>query len=377
MFRRPSAPLSLAVLTGLSALALASACSSPPPPEPPPPPPPPPAQPAAKVEEPPPPPPEPTPEEKKKAEAAQKLVADFEKLEVTSKAEAERWTPELRKEVKALAEKSYPDLKTALKAVLASKHRRPDSAARDQYRHPAETLAFFGVKPTSKVFEYGPGEGWYTELLAPTLAAKGKLVVNTLDPAGSKEVRGTLYAQRLSRFLTNGAEVYGKVQPVITSNTEPKLGDEGALDVALVIRGLHGMYNQKTMKGWLAEIHRSLKPGGVLGVVQHRAKDDANPDESSKQGYLPEKFVISEIEAAGFKLAGKSEINANPKDTKDYAAGVWALPPSLEGGDKDKDKFLAIGESDRMTLKFTKVAAPKAPAAAKAAPAPKAAPGKK
>ena len=302
------------------------------------------------------PPPEPTPEEKKKLEDAKKLEADFVKLDQDTKAETARWTPELHADAKALSDKAYPDLKSAMKAVLAGKHRKPGHEARDKQRHPAETLAFFGVKPTMQVFEYGPGEGWYTEILAPTLAAKGKLVVNTADPAGARELRGTLYAQRLAGFLGTSSEAYGKVQPVIVG-TPPKIGAEAAFDVALVFRGLHGMVNGKTLAAWLTEIHRTLKPGGVLGIEQHRAKDDASPEDSAKKGYLPQPWVISQIEAAGFKLAGKSEINANPKDTKDHPDGVWDLPPTLQAGDKDKDKYVAIGESDRMTLKFTKVVA--------------------
>jgi predicted methyltransferase len=143
------------------------------------------------------------------------------------------------------------------------------------------------------------------------------------------------------------------------------------------------MVQQNKMGEWLAEIQKALKPNGVLGIEQHRAKPDANPEESAKKGYLPEKWVIEKIEAAGFKLAGKSEINANAKDTKDYADGVWTLPPSYRLGDKDHGKYAAIGESDRMTLKFVKVAkaAPKAdkpPTTAKpTAPATPAAPAKK
>ena len=120
------------------------------------------------------------------------------------------------------------------------------------------------------------------------------------------------------------------------------------------MRGLHGMVNGGTIDTWLKEFHDALKPKGTLGIEQHRAKADAVAEESSKQGYLPEKWVIEKIEAAGFKLAGKSEINANPKDTKDHPNGVWTLPPNLALGDTDRDKYVAIGESDRMTLKFTK-----------------------
>ena len=307
---------------------------------------------------------EPTPEElkkaaddKKKADAAAKLVADRAKWETDSQAEAARWTPEVHADAKKIGSAKYPTLKAALKAALAGKYRKPASVARDSQRHPAETLEFFGLKPTMTVLEYGPGEGWYTELLAPTLAAKGKLMVTNNDPNGPPESRGTFYGQRFKRFLDNGPEIYGKVETVITRGPTPKLDIDGKLDMIILCRELHGMHQNKIVPAFIAEAFKALKPGGVLGVEQHRAPEGANPDESAKKGYLPEAFVIQQAEAAGFKLAGKSEINANPKDTKDYAEGVWTLPPSFELKDKDHDKYAAIGESDRMTLKFVKPSA--------------------
>jgi predicted methyltransferase len=149
----------------------------------------------------------------------------------------------------------------------------------------------------------------------------------------------------------------------------------------IIMRGVHGMVNGNTLGAWLGEIQRALKPGGVLGIEEHRAPADANPAETSKKGYVPEKWLVDQIEAAGFKLAGKSEINANPKDTKDYADGVWTLPPTFRLKDKDHDKYAAIGESDRMTLKFVKASAKvaeasggKAPEKGSAKPAEKTAP---
>lgn len=300
--------------------------------------------------------PEPTPEEKKKAEAARELAEDRAKMEADTKAEAARWTPELRAEAKKLAETKHANLKAGIGAALKGKHRKPVSAERDKYRHPLETLEFFGLKPTMTVVEYGPGEGWYTELLAPTLATQGKLIVTTTDPAGPPDQRATFYGERLKRFLDNAPEVYGKVERVVIDSKKPSFGMEGKVDVVLAFRTMHGMHRDKLLGTFLAEVHKALKPNGVLAVEQHRAKADANPDESAKAGYLPEAFVIQQVEAAGFKLAGKSEINANPKDTKDYAEGVWALPPTFAMKDKDRQKYADIGESDRMTLKFTKVA---------------------
>jgi predicted methyltransferase len=309
--------------------------------------------------------PEPTAEEKKKAADLKELADDRAKFEADAKTELARWTPELHAEAKALASKTYATPKAALDAVLASKHRKPGNADRDKYRHPAETLTFFGWKPTMTVLEYGPGEGWYTELLAPALATKGKLLVTATDPKGPIDQRSTLYGQRLQSFLDTSPEAYGKVErAMLTDQNKPALNLKETVDLALVFRGMHGWTRQNLTSAWLAEIHAALKPNGVLGIEQHRAKPDAKPEDASKTGYLPEAWVIQQVEAAGFKLAGKSEINANPKDTKDYPEGVWTLPPSFELKDKDHDKYAAIGESDRMTLKFTKVAAKAAPKAA-------------
>ena len=227
----------------------------------------------------------------------------------------------------------------------------------------------------STVIDFSPGDGWYTELLAPATAKKGKYVGTSGDAHGDESAPGTLRAQKWEGFLKTSPELYGKVETVTTDGKNPALpGMDGKADMVIVMRGLHGMVNQGTLDGWLAAFHTSLKNGGILGIEEHRAPADANPTDSSKKGYLPEKFVIEKIEAAGFKLAGKSEINANKADTKDYPDGVWTLPPTLEKGETDKAKYTAIGESDRMTLKFTKVAKKDAAAAPAAKPGSTAAP---
>jgi predicted methyltransferase len=341
-------------LAYLLAVALAG-CGSSPPPDPIAPPEPPPVEPEpAPIAAPEP--VEPSAEELAKEKALQQLEAERRKLETEHAAELKRWTPELRAEAKALAEKKYPSTRAALKSVLAGKHRRPVSVERDPQRRPLETLTFFGFAPTQTVLEYGPGEGWYTELLAPALASRGKLIVTSTDPNGPASERSTLYARRLQLFLEKSPEAYGKVETIIIDPKAPKLGLEGSVDLAIVIRGMHGMHNNKLLDGWLAEFHRALKPKGVLGVVQHRAPADADIDQSSKQGYLPEPWLIEKIEASGFKLAAKSELNANPKDTRQHPDGVWSLPPTLRSG--DPEKYANIGESDRMTLKFVKRPAP-------------------
>ena len=363
-----------ALFGSFALLSLLVACGGEPPPAPVPPAPPP----APVVEAKPvdPPKSEPTAEEKKKAEQLEALAKDRTKMEAEHKAELARWTPELHAEAKALGDKTFPTGKAAVQAAMASKARKPGDADRDKYRHPAETLEFAGFKPGMTVLELGPGEGWYTELLALSLAKKGKLIVASNDANGAADDRGTLYGQRFKLFLETSPELYGKVELVPVDFKAPKLPQEGAVDMVVLFRELHGLVNNNKLTDWLAELHKTLKPNGVLVVEQHRAKADATAEESAKKGYLPEKWVIEKIEAAGFKLAGKSEVNANAKDTKDYADGVWTLPPSYRLGDKDREKYAAIGESDRMTLKFTKVA-PKAAPKATDKPAAPAAPAKK
>lgn len=312
-------------------------------------------------------PPELSPEEKKKAEDLKSLEADRADWKKKHEAEVARWTPEVHAAAKSLAEKSFPNGKAAITALAASKHRAPGNAERDKARHPVETLEFFGFKPTMSVLDVGPGEGWYTELLAPALAKQGKYAATNGDANGPADARPTFYAQRFKSFLETSPEAYGKVETVVVDGKAPKLGKENTYDLIIVMRGVHGMVNGKTWHTWLDEAHKALKPNGVLGIEEHRAAAGANVEETAKKGYVPEKYVVESAENHGFKLAAKSEINANAKDTKDYADGVWALPPTLRGGDKDKDKFAAIGESDRMTLKFTKVGGASAAAAPAAA----------
>ncbi len=293
-------------------------------------------------------------EEKKKAAAAKELAADRAKWQTEAGAEDARFTAEIHAASKKLAEEKYASIDAAMKAVLAGKHRSPVNAERDKDRHPLETLKFFGLTPKMTVLEYGPGGGWYTEVLAPTLAAQGKLIVTTTDPNGPPDARSTFYAERLKRFLDRAPELYGKVERIVIDSKNPQFNMDGKVDMVVVMRAMHNLHRDKLLPGFLAQSFKALKPGGILAVEQHRAKADANPDESALKGYLPEAFVISQAEAAGFKLDKKSEINANPKDTKDYPEGVWTLPPTFELGDKDRAKYAAIGESDRMTLRFVK-----------------------
>jgi len=295
---------------------------------------------------------------KQNAEDALPADKDYADADATAKTETDRFTPELRARAKALADANYPTARAGLTAALKSPHRKPGAEARDQYRHPVETLEFLGFTPKMTVLEYGPGEGWYTELLAPVLAKHGKLIVTTADPNGPKGDRGTLGAHRLALFLDKSPELFGKVERVVVDSKNPSLPEDGTVDLALVFRSLHGMHRGHSVPAWLTAIHRALKPHGVLGIEQHRAKPGTNPDETAERGYLPEAWVIDQVERAGFKLVAKSELNANPKD---YPEGVWTLPPTFRLKDKDRDRYAAIGESDRMTLKFVKVEAGESP----------------
>ncbi|MGK3987156.1 hypothetical protein WME99_29215 [Sorangium sp. So ce136] len=294
-------------------------------------------------------------EEKKKAELA-KLAEDTKAMEAKADQEAARFDDALKAEVKALVAANHPNAGAALRAALKGKYRAQGNAERDPARHPVETLEFFGLKPTSTVLELGAGEGWYTELLAPVLTKKGKLIITSFDPNGPAESRNTLYGKRVKRMLEKSPDLFGKVDVVVIDRDNPKLGLEGKVDLVLAIREAHNWHRSGKFDTYVAEAFKALKPGGVFGIVQHRAKADANPDESAKQGYLPEAWVIQKVESAGFKLGNKSEVNANPKDTKDYPEGVWTLPPNFRLGDKDRARYAAIGESDRMTLKFVKPA---------------------
>jgi predicted methyltransferase len=237
-----------------------------------------------------------------------------------------------------------------LATVLAGSHRSEKNRARDVYRHPVETLTFFGLREDMTVLELWPGGGWYTEILAPVLKDKGKLIVTSADPNGP-ESNQTSNARKLRDTLATNAPIYGDVKMAIVAPPEKvELGPPNSVDMVLTFRNLHNWIKAGTAEKIMAAAFAVLKPGGVLGLVEHRA----NPGQDISTGYVEEAVAIRYAESAGFKLAEKSEINVNPKDTKDHPEGVWTLPPSLRLKDKDRDKYLAIGESDRMTLKFVK-----------------------
>ncbi len=286
---------------------------------------------------------------------AEKLAKGMADVEAAAAKEKARWTPEITKAAVAVRDQNAKDTPTALTAILASPHREPGNKDRDAARHPVETLTFFGLKPTSTVVELGAGGGWYTEILAPFLANHGKLIVAGPDANTPANAMSTVSGKALDLFLAKSPEIFGKVQRVgITTPDTLKLGPDNSVDVVLAIREMHNWQRRGELDKYLAAIHAVLKPGGTFGLVAHRAAPGTKGEDTAESGYLAEQWVIDHVTAAGFELADKSEINANSKDTKDYPKGVWTLPPNYSEGDKDKAKYTAIGESDRMTLKFKK-----------------------
>ena len=239
----------------------------------------------------------------------------------------------------------------AIAAAVAAPTRTPANVARDAARHPTETLAFFGVKPGDTVVELWPGGGWYTEILAPLTQSGG----GTLYAAAPWE-RGL---NTIRKWQEAKPDAYGavKLAEFPATGAGPKVPD-GSADVVLTFRNVHnwrfgGM--DKTVEAF-QQIYAMLKPGGVLGVVDHRLPEAMDSALEEKSGYMKRSSIVAFAEAAGFKLAGESEVNANPRDTHDYEKGVWSLPPTLTNKDVDREKYVAIGESDRMTLKFVKPA---------------------
>lgn len=243
-----------------------------------------------------------------------------------------------------------------LDAAIAGAHRSDANKKRDQYRHPKETLLFFGLKPDMTVVEISPGGGWYTDILAPVLKDKGKYIGAHNNPDGSPAAQKGR-AAFIDRKTAN-PDVFGKM--VVTSfgkGIENNISAPGSADMVLTFRNVHNWDAAGFAPQAFQAFYTALKPGGVLGVVEHRMPEGRELTEAArKSGYMKQSEIVRLAEAAGFKLAAKSEVNANPKDTADWPAGVWTLPPNLSQGDKDREKYLAIGESDRMTLKFVKPA---------------------
>ncbi len=228
-----------------------------------------------------------------------------------------------------------------LAAAIASPRRSPANVARDRYRHPAELLAFFGLRPTQSVLELQPGGGYWTEILAPYLRAHGSYTGAITDLTPHEQDLKAAFARKFPGVHT------------VPFGHGP-LGAPDSYDLILSFRNLHDWMAQDRATALLQAVYAALKPGGVFGIEDHRAPTTAPQDPKAKNGYVREDYAKALIESVGFKFVAASEIGANPKDTKTYPDGVWSLPPTLREGQTNRAKYLAIGESDRWTLKFTK-----------------------
>lgn len=238
--------------------------------------------------------------------------------------------------------------------ALGGDQRSEANRARDEARHPRETLEFFGLREGMTVVELSPGGGWYTEILAPLVTESGTLYAAHFGlNAPSAYFRNALggYLQKLA----GNQELYGKV---VVTQLQPPLHTEvappGSADLVVAFRNIHSWMRNGVLDDVMAAAFQALKPGGTLGIVQHRGVGELNEEQMASTGYVTEAHMIAAAEAAGFTLSARSEINANPRDTRDHPQGVWSLPPALVGGDEGREHFLAIGETDRMTLRFSK-----------------------
>ena len=249
---------------------------------------------------------------------------------------------------RAAAASVYAD--TSIAAAVDAPSRTPANVARDQYRHPRETLSFFGVEPDDTVVEIWPGGGWYTEILAPLLAENGTYYA----AANGNGLNG------VKALKAKDAALYGKARlasfPMGRPGANEPAVPPGTADVVLTFRNVHNWMMGETpfAEEAFRQMFAMLKPGGTLGVVEHRLPEGADAARERTSGYVKVSTVRRLAEQAGFRLVAQSEINANPRDTADHANGVWALPPVVRGGDADRARFVGIGESDRMTLKFVK-----------------------
>jgi predicted methyltransferase len=249
---------------------------------------------------------------------------------------------------------NHPAWHQALQEAIAAPTRTATNVARDRYRHPLETLTFFGVQPNQTVVEIWPGGGWYTEILAPYVTRGG----------------GRYYAVGLNdnmfngvrRLMTANPQLYGQINMATfpAFDAAATRVPDGSADVVLTFRNVHNwrMGYQRERQDYSEEafrqMFRMLKPGGTLGIVDHRLPEGADAARETSSGYIKTSTVRRLAEAAGFRLVESSEVNANPRDTADYPDGVWTLPPNLRRGDVDRERYVAIGESDRMTLRFVK-----------------------
>jgi len=242
----------------------------------------------------------------------------------------------------------------ALQAVLAAPHRSEANRARDAWRNPGPTLAFFGLRPTQTVVELAPGGAWYSEILAPYLRTSGRLLLAHF-PADSANANLRRSRANFAERMAKAPELYDKaVLATMPGATGSPDIPAGSADLVLTFRNVHNWVSDKSLDDKLRGCFLMLKPGGELGVVDHRAAPGTTLEAMAKSGYVTEAFMEERARAAGFVLAAKSEINANAKDTKDHPNGVWTLPPTFARKEVERERYAAIGESDRFTHRYVK-----------------------
>ncbi|MGB6306206.1 MAG: hypothetical protein WBF89_00335 [Steroidobacteraceae bacterium] len=241
----------------------------------------------------------------------------------------------------------------ALAGAIANPARSPAAVARDSARHPIEELTFFGIAPTQSVVELWPGGGYWTDILGPYLAPHGHYTI-ALPPGGNSEEDGENQSLR-ARFAAH-KDRYGAVQVTTLGRGHFDIAPSGSADLVLTFRNLHNWMDGGYADEALAAIFKALKPGGVLGMEEHRGRNDQPQDPKAKNGYVRQDYAIALAKKAGFEMIASSEIDANPRDTKNWIDGVWTLPPTLSQGDKDRARYVAVGEADNFVIKFRKPA---------------------
>jgi predicted methyltransferase len=254
--------------------------------------------------------------------------------------------------VMALPAAAAPAKNEGLHKAVAAEHRTDAFEARDRYRHPREVLEFLGIEPDMTVVEISPGGGYWTEILAPYLHDKGTYYT-AISPRASSE-RAAAAADTWQKKLDAAPALYGKVKVSEFGRGSDAIAPPGSADAVLTFRNVHNWMSAGFAEEAFQTFFKALKPGGILGVEEHRARTDQPQDPKAANGYVREDYLIELAQKAGFKLVSRSELLANPKDTKDWPKGVWTLPPTFALGDKDREKYLAIGEADNFLLKFQK-----------------------
>ena len=239
----------------------------------------------------------------------------------------------------------------ALAAAIASPARSPNFVARDAARHPADELTFMELKPSMTVVELWPGGGYWTEILGAYLAPQGHYYLAIESSGDAEEDAST--AKLRARIAAQG-DRFGKINETVLGPKQFDIAPAGSADLVLTFRNLHNLMDGGYADQVIAACFKALKPGGILGIEEHRGRNDKPQDPKAKDGYVRQDYAIALFKKAGFKVLASSEINANPKDTKDWVDGVWTLPPTLSQKDKDRDRYLAIGEADNFVMTFQK-----------------------